>query len=110
MTTKIRIALCAALVAVPAWVALRGAEPAPPGTTGRVLLLRNERALEGDVRREGEEYRVRRAIGEVAVPAAAVLKLCAGWEDVYQFLRSQANLRDPDEHLRLARWCRLNGL
>src|SRR5947209_2403300 len=78
--------------------------------TGKVLLLQNERAFEGDVEKVGETYRVRKGGGEVAVPAAQVLWLCADWDDALAYMRSRANLADPDERLRLAKWCQLNHL
>src|SRR5262249_38838940 len=54
--------------------------------------------------------RVRRSVGETWLPAAQVQCLCANLEEAYQFLRSQTNLHDPDERLRLARWCQAHGL
>lgn len=89
---------------------VRAAEPAPARSAGRVLVLDNERTLEGDIERHGEQYRVRRAIGETWVPGAKVLRLCADREEAYQYLRSRANLADPDERCRLAQWCLLNNL
>jgi hypothetical protein len=87
---------------------LRAADP--PLMTGKVLLLRNDRVLEGDVQRVGERYRVKRLVGETLVPAEQVSCLCASLTEAYAHLRRQANLQDPDERLRLANWCRLNGL
>jgi hypothetical protein len=57
-----------------------------------------------------DHFRVRRLSGETLIPASQVLALCASLEDAYQFLRGRANLNDPDERLRLATWCRVNGL
>jgi hypothetical protein len=83
---------------------------AEPPRTGKVLLLENEHTLLGDVERVGEQYRVRRVVGETWVPAGRVLCLCGSLEEAYAFVRGRANLKDPDERLRLARWCRANGL
>jgi hypothetical protein len=96
------------LAAAAGWVALGAAEPAP--AAGKVLLLDNERVLEGDIERVGDQYRVRRAAGETLVPASKALCLGATLDDAYAFLRRRANLNDPDERLRLARWCHLYGL
>lgn len=109
MKTIIRFLLGASALAL-CWGTTRAAEPADVRTTGRVLLLENERVLEGEVVREGDRYRIRRPLGESWVPAANVLRLCADIDEAYQFLRNRANLRDPDERLRLARWCQLHGL
>ncbi len=81
----------------------------PPGKA-RVLLLENDRVLQGDVDKVGEEYRLRRLTGETWVPANTVARVCASLDEAYQYLRGRANLRDPDERLRLANWCRLNEL
>jgi hypothetical protein len=91
---------------------LRSQDAPPPAapSSGKVLLLENERALEGDVERVGDQYRVRRSIGETWVPGANVLHLCASYEEGYAFLRGRANLNDADERLRLAQWCRQYGL
>jgi hypothetical protein len=91
-------------------MALRASENAPAPTTGRVLVLDNERTLEGDIERVGEQYRVRRTVGEVWLQAENVLFLCNSLEEAYAFLRARANLRDPDEHVRLAHWCHRQGL
>ena len=77
---------------------------------GKVLVLENDQTLAGDVERAGDLYRVRRLIGETTVPAERVLRLCADMGEAYAFLRGRANLSDADERLRLAEWCRLNGL
>src|SRR5262245_8430365 len=96
-------------LALSAWVALR-ADPPTPRTTGRVLLLDNDRAVEGDIQREGNQYRIRREIGEVWIPADKAQRLCADWNEAFTVLSSQANPYDADEHMRLARWCQLHNL
>jgi hypothetical protein len=97
--------LCAALLGL-AVVAVR----ADPPATGKVLLLENQRTLEGDIERQGDQYVIRKGGGEMTLSADRVLHLCASWDDAFAFMQSQANLHDPDEHLRLARWCELNSL
>jgi hypothetical protein len=89
---------------------LTAAEPPKSPQKGKVLLLRNEHLMEGDIERVGDRYRVGRRVGETWVPADRVLWLAASMPDAYAFLRSRANLKDADERLRLANWCRLNGL
>jgi hypothetical protein len=102
--------VCALVFAAPVWLALRAADPEPQRSAGRVLVLDNERTLEGDIERQGDQYRIRRAVGETWVPGCKVLRLCATREEAYAYLRSRANLGDPDERLRLAQWCQVNGL
>src|SRR5262249_10845254 len=88
----------------------RATEPPSGKATGRVLVLDNERTLEGDIEQQGSQYRIRRSVGETWVPADKVLKLCQTREEAYQFLRSRANLTDPDDRLRLAQWSQVRGL
>src|SRR5262245_31990723 len=93
---------------------LAGPVPAQPTQsaplTGKVLLLENDRLLEGDIERIGDQYRIRRGAGELWIPVARAKRLCKDLDDVYLHMQSQSNLGDPDERLRLARWCQLNGL
>src|SRR5262245_60859777 len=107
MSTRIRFGLCLLAALVPLARPL-GADDPP--AAGRVLILENERTLEGDVRRHGDLYCVKRSVGETWVPAEKVLCLCGTHEEAYQFLRARANLADPDERLRLARWCQRYNL
>ena len=81
-----------------------------PRLTGRVLLLHSERGMEGEIEKIGEQYRIRRGSGEAWVPADKAMRLCADWEDAYAYMKTRANLGDPDERLRLVRWCQLNSL
>lgn len=87
----------------------RAADPTAPAA-GKVLVLDNERTMEGDVERVGAQYRVRRTVGETWVPGERVLRLCPDAPSAYNFLRERANLNDADERLRLAEWCRQHGL
>ena len=85
-------------------------ESAEKAATGKVLVLDNERTLTGDIQRVGDRYRIKRLVGETWFPADKVLKLCNSLDEAYAFLRSRANLRDPDERLRLTDWCRQHGM
>jgi hypothetical protein len=98
------------VVAAACWSpAAQATEPDSP-STGKVLVLDNEKTLEGDIERIGDQYRIRRSIGETWVPGNRALRLCGNDADAYLYLRSRANLNDADEHLRLAQWCRLHNL
>ena len=44
--------------------------------------------------RHGDQYIVRRPIGELKVPADKALTVCASLEEAYNFLRGRANLQD----------------
>ncbi|MCS6849919.1 MAG: hypothetical protein NZ700_01975 [Gemmataceae bacterium] len=90
----------------PIWASEQDGRPA----RGRVLVLENERVLEGDIERVGDQYRIRRAIGETWLPKEHVAYLCDTLEEAHAFLCRRANLRDADERLRLARWCLRHNL
>ncbi len=89
---------------------VRATDPAATPSQGHILVLDNDRILEGDAERVGVYYRVRGAGGETLLPANKVRCLCANLDEAYRFLRKEANLNDGDEHLRLARFCMLHGL
>jgi len=78
--------------------------------TGKVLLLDNEKTLEGDIELVGSQYRVRRTIGETYIPATRVLTLAPSLEEAFRFLQRRSNLRDADERIKLADWARQHGL
>jgi hypothetical protein len=109
MNTIIRHLLGVAVLAGAGLAPARGTDPAP-AATGKVLLLQNERALEGDIERVGDQYRIRRTVGETWLPAERALCLCQTMQEAYEQLRARANLGDADERLRLAGWCREYGL
>jgi hypothetical protein len=99
---------CAVALVLAACPVLSAQESPRPG--GRVVVLDNERVLEGEVQREADQFLIRLNAGELRIPAAKVLKVCANLEEVYQFLAERANLRDAGDRLRLARWCQSHGL
>ncbi len=76
----------------------------------QVAVLTNETTLAGNIERVGDEYRIVTGSGETAVPAKTVLRVCDSLQKAHEYLRSRANLRDPDERVRLARWCLQNDL
>ena len=89
----------------------RAQTPAPPTLEkGKILLLPSERALEGDIEKVGDKYRICRGQGETTIPVSQTLRLCKDWAEAFEFMKSRANLADADEHLRLVRWCHLHNL
>jgi hypothetical protein len=77
----------------------------------RVVVLDNENLLEGEVKRVGDAYEIRRpAGGDLELPARRVLAVVADRKAAFVFVAGRANQRDPDERLRLARWCDANDL
>lgn len=108
MKTILRFAVLAPLVAL-GFEVRAAAQDAPPAS-GKVLILANDRVLEGEIDRFGDQYRIRRGVGETLIAANRGKRLCADWGEALAYVRSQANLGDPDERLRLARWCQQHGL
>ncbi len=101
----------AALRSPVVWAQAEEAKPAKTlGQTGTVLVLDNDRTLEGDIERVGDQFRLRRGEAVSWVPPQASAVLCANLNEAYLVLRQRANLRDPDERIRLAQWCVGRGL
>lgn len=76
----------------------------------QVLILRDETALVGQVRRLDNSYEVRTASGTSLIPAARVLRHCESLHEAYSFLRSRPLPDALQDALRLARWCARHGL
>jgi hypothetical protein len=89
---------------------VRAGDTITPANTGQILVLGNERIIQGQIEKEGKQYRIRRQVGETWVPADQVLFVCNSMEEAYHFLRGRANLRDMDERMRLAKWCHLHSM
>jgi hypothetical protein len=104
MASRIQFLIPAAALLCPLAYGLAG----PPAAG--VLLLDNQRILQGEVERRGDQYLVRRDGGETAVPAARVLAALPDLDAAYRFLREKTDANDVDARLRLARWCDMNGL
>jgi hypothetical protein len=110
MKAIIRHVAWAIALTVPCAVMVSAQQTPAPTSNGQVLVLDNERVLEGEITRQGELYHIRRDNSELTVPAENALAVCANMQEAYQLLCARANLRDADEHLRLARWCLLHEL
>lgn len=108
MKTTIRYLVAVAALLAPAWGMISAQTP-PLRSEGRILLLDTHRCLEGKIAQQGDQYRVRRTVGELWLPAKRVKYVCNTWEEMLGFMRARANLNDPDERLRLARWLNDNG-
>jgi hypothetical protein len=110
MNAKLRLLIVVAGLAIPTGPALSGSPHGVPRSSGKVLILDNERAVEGDIALCGDQYCIRRGEGEISFPATKAVRLCADWDEALAFMKSRANLQDPDERLRLARWCQQQRL
>ena len=52
------------------------ADPPPAGVTGKVLVLDNQRILQGDIERQGNHYIIHLGTGQMTLPANQGLRLC----------------------------------
>ncbi|MFL5340290.1 MAG: hypothetical protein ACJ8F7_09070 [Gemmataceae bacterium] len=106
MKTSIFALFLAGALATP----LAAAPPVPLPEKGHVLLLDNDEVLEGDVERVGDRFRIRRAAGELFIPANRVAGLVDSREAAFDAVKKRAKLTDANDRLRLARWCLSHGL
>lgn len=83
---------------------------AGPPEYRRYLLLDSRQLLEGEIVREGDNYKLRRDGGETVLPAKRVLAVCGDRLEAYQFLLSKIDMNSVDHRLKLAEWCHHNDL
>jgi hypothetical protein len=76
----------------------------------QLLLLRNGQALEGQISRSGDLYRVALPEGEIRVKAADVELLCRDLDEAYQRKRAAISTGSLQDHLNLAQWCERHKL
>src|SRR5262245_55915341 len=110
MIPELRSFLFSLTLCVLAGMAVHGTDAPAPPATGHVLILDNDRTLEGDIQRFGDQYRVRREAGETWIAASRVLCLCASNQDACKFLSSRINPNDLGQRFRLAQWCHQHDL
>src|SRR5262245_1550067 len=107
MKTRARLFVFALVASGPLAAPAQTTPPRP----AKVLLLDNHEVIDGDaVERVGDRYRIQRGASETWLPAARALAACADRAAAYQFLRAKADLKNPDERVRLAMWCGRHGL
>lgn len=85
-----------------------GLEP-PPAPT-QLVVLTNDATVSGVVVRVPDGYRITSGRSEQVIAAERVVAVCGTHHEALAVLRQRANLRDADERVRLARWCRQHGL
>ena len=79
--------------------------PAPDAGQPRVLLLYNGEHLTGEMTEDDKSFVIHRDGGEIVVAKDRVEESFASIADLYQYKLNQIPEKDPDEHLKLARWC-----
>lgn len=107
--------VCAALLAclwslgaVPAWAEEHGTgDPAEAG----LLVLKSQRVVQGRILRNGDDYLVKHANGDMFVPASLVQFRCRNLQDAYRQMRNAFPAHHGAEsHMQLARWCVVQSL
>jgi hypothetical protein len=79
-------------------------------TVGTVLLLRSGHAMEGDIVKDGDQYRIRRGKSEVCLAVDSAVRLCADWDEAVAFALTTIKTDSADDRVKLARWCHRHGL
>ncbi|MFM7541339.1 MAG: hypothetical protein ACKO9Z_16930 [Planctomycetota bacterium] len=92
-------------------LAFSAGEPTPSRPAkGQVLILDNDRTLEGEIEKVGDQYRLRRGDAVTWISGQNSAVLCPDLVSAHKALRQRANLQDADERIRLARWCLAHNL
>ncbi|MGE3821398.1 MAG: hypothetical protein AB7I30_18460, partial [Isosphaeraceae bacterium] len=83
------------------------AESAPEAAPTTVLLLFNGRLIQGQgpITREGDQYVLRQRGGVIRFHENQVEAAFGSIAELYRYKSEQIPDRDPDERLKLARWC-----
>src|SRR5688572_9582949 len=93
-------------VAIPAEPPPSGLSPAKaPSPTPTVLLLSNGRVLTGPISEDVSNYVIKQGANDLRYPRRDVQGAFLSIEDAYRHKLAQVPERDPDEQLKLARWC-----
>jgi hypothetical protein len=79
-------------------------------TKGKVLLLKNGHAMEGDIEKVGTQMCIRRGRSQVWIAGDKSARLCADWNDAFAYVRSLVKQDDANDMVKLARWCHLHDL
>src|SRR5258708_4455827 len=76
-----------------------------PATSPSVLLKSNGQVRRGVITEEVDRYVVRVPGGEIRVPKRDAERTFDSIAAAYRYKRENVPEGDPDEHLKLARWC-----
>ncbi len=81
--------------------------PSPGLKSFRALLLSNGKVVTGEITEDAPAglYRLRQSGGSIGYPKMMVLKAGDSVDDLYRFQVARLPEGDPDERMKLARWC-----
>lgn len=102
--------LAAAALVAGAGFLLRAQEFGSDRPKGKVLLLKNGHAMEGDIERLGTQFCIRHGTSEVWLNADKTVRLCTDWNDAYNYVQTLIKPDDANDRVKLARWCHLHKL
>ncbi len=86
------------------------AAPATQQPADAVLLLSDGRVLQGKVSLDSKGYMLKQKGNALPVKRETVQGVFPTLQEAYEFLAERAPANDPDEQLKLARWCLTNQL
>jgi hypothetical protein len=78
--------------------------------TGKFVLLKGDKLVEGSVIASGEKAVIRHASFDRAVPKADILFVAETKDEVYHFMLAKVAATDAAKRLGVARWCMFAGL
>lgn len=80
-------------------------------STQAVVLLKNDRVLEGDVEKQGDSFAIKIATASrVMLPKDQVQYIGTSKLDLYQYKLRGILKPSAGDHFKLSRWCMVNGL
>src|SRR4051812_30767980 len=83
---------------------------APAAPTLSVVLLSDDRVLQGFLSEDDKGYVLKQRGGLLPLRKSQVQQVFRSVAEVYQYKRDQLPDRDPDERMKLAQWCLTNRL
>jgi hypothetical protein len=86
------------------------ANPAPLAPTGRFVVLKDNKVLEGEVSVSGDVVTVVRGALPTHFKKDSVQFVAANRDEVYRFVLSLVSATNPAARLQVARWCMFNGM
>jgi hypothetical protein len=98
------------LAAPPSSLASPEGEATAPSRT--VLLMKdgNVKIFDGPATEDHKDHVITLDIGQIRIAKAQVEQRFGSLREAYEYQRDHLPDRDPDEHLRLARWCLTHGM
>jgi hypothetical protein len=110
-TPSLKVSLAAlGIVCMTTFSGVASAENPAPGsspaqTSESVILLYKGAVLKGLLSEDDTGYILKQKLGTIRFPKRDVEQIFGSMQAVYQYKLSRLAERDPDEHMKLAKWC-----